>query len=1016
MARKTHEKGKLEKKALEDRRSGLQTEPVKEKQESFQQPLSLAGTLKENVQDVVDLSLLGPGESATKSLKRTADGRLKISTLAETTSALRWQVRTSSSRGTDGLIEHNGQETPSRPVWKGLSVAESRNFSEPGTFRIGAALDRAAKGKAMLAQTPLTKNTANSHRPKRGPILGTFRSHSPPPGSDSTSTDRSRPEMLKAHSETRPTKDMEPIPSTRPRSSLAEVAPQGNGRIPSIMTVHKPTGIKTPRKCFNSKSSIRYAQFSHLGSSSSSSDHQQTLRPLTAPQSNQDHRFSRSTSSLIRWREMGYSGGRSWLNITRVSDELRIRTSGRLKPWRSWTGASNDIMVVAWSPDSISYAVGASAQTDESSMQYNRPNNLLYGSLSENNLWELPEHRVDRPLPATGPNSKQATYDACDPNLYMSVTSVDFSASGNRLYSASYDRTVKIWDASSQDRCLRLDTLVHNAEVEVMATSGYNNEHLATGSRQLDNAIRVYTLTEDGSSGLDYLTLSSARAQKSPKLELYPSCLQWGISAHTQHLLLAGFSPKDRDDSDDPGKEGDLCLWDLIRQERINVFPDAQNVFDAVWHPSLPMFAVASMPRLGNRTFRSTRSALRIYEPLRMSGSFIEYECPALDMNDVSFCPTDPNCVTAGCTNGVTYVWDFRMPLEPVHQLEHGYPIAPMKPDMTREQSDMGVRLAVWGESGSRFYTGSSDGVIKSWNIKLATEDVHVRDVAHFEAGVMCGAFSPDFTNLLVGDARGSVHVLSTAPIIPFEDDDDDVRAISFKRAGDDDGRHQSSHRPTQDDDKSAANAARRLIASGELIMHPLWGAGKGPNYQGPFAKYAREDGADPTAEPLLPEYQAQQLDPHQRGLACWAGFRATPAELSFLAVQQELARARNLREPTEPREYDSLQTSHVKKDSDVASQQRKERQQRFSDNQTLQKPARPMLKHADSQQRSVHDKRIIIDLCDDDNSSDAASNLKQTAQSDVHTAELSVSSDASVYSDSADELAEDHWQPLWEL
>ncbi|KAI9870779.1 MAG: hypothetical protein M1830_003814, partial [Pleopsidium flavum] len=834
VARIAHDKAKLDGKAMEVRRGGLQAKSVKEKQDFNQQPLPLGGKLKENVEGVVDLSLLGPGESSTKSLKRTADGRLKVPTLDETAAALRLQVRRSSSRDPFVMNEQNRPESSSRSARIDSLAAEPRKFTKWSTNR--AALDNVVKVEATLPQTHSTKDTANSHCLRQSPVLRTFRSNTPSPMSNSTHTDRSISEMLRAHIENRSTDELESIPPSEAKSSSAEVRPDEKARFRSVITARKPTGAKTLRRDLDSNEPIRHAQSSHPRACLSSLDSPRTLNPSSAPPSKQDQQLSHSTSSLIRWRELGYRGGRSRLSMNGVSEELRIRTSGCLKPWRSWTGASNDIMVVAWSPDNISYAVGASAQTDESSMQYNRPNNLLCGSLSVNTLWELPAHRVDRPLPATGPNSKQATYDACDPDLYMSVTSVHFSASGQRLYSASYDRTVKIWDASNQDRRFCLDTLVHDAEVEVMATSGYYNEHLATGSRQREEAIRLYTLTEDGSFGSDYFTLSSARAQKSPKLELYPSCLQWGINSHTQHLLLAGFSPKDRDDSDDPGKEGDLCLWDLAKQQRIHVFPDAQNVFDAVWHPSLPLFAVGSIPRVGTRTFRSTRSALRTYEPLRMSGSIIEYECPALDINDVSFCPTDPNYITAGCTNGVTYVWDFRNPLKPVHQLEHGYPIAPMKPDMTREQSDMGVRLAAWGESGSRFYTGSSDGVIKSWNIKLASEDVHVRNVAHLEAGVMCGAFSPDFTNMLVGDARGSVHILSTAPITPSEDeDDDDVKAISFICA-DGDRQSQSEGLPSQDDGKTAVNVARALIANSELIIHPLWGAGQGPKYQGPFA------------------------------------------------------------------------------------------------------------------------------------------------------------------------------------
>ncbi|MCJ1368651.1 hypothetical protein MMC16_007796 [Acarospora aff. strigata] len=659
----------------------------------------------------------------------------------------------------------------------------------------------------------------------------------------------------------------------------------------SLVKFTKASGQAIRRsKSTQEKGSLRHAERSKQTTtnrdtySCSSEDPHMRTHPTT-PKPLAPYYTSPPTSSLLRWREMGFGG------IRGASDQLNIRSSHWLKPWKYWTGASNDVIVLSWSPDGLSYAVGASAQTDESSMQYNRPNNLLYGSLLKDTIWELPEHRIDRPLPASGPNTNQAIYDACDPDLYMSVTSVCFSASGHKMYSASYDETVKVWDTSSHGRLHNSDTLVHDAKVEVMAISGQYDEHLATGSQVLDGAVRIYTLSKDGTS-VEYTTLSSPRARKSPALELYPSCLRWGTSSWTQHLLLAGFSSKDRDDHNNPGKEGDLYLWDLNRNSRIEVLPNAQNVFDLAWHPILPRFAVGSIPRPGNIGDRSSRSAVRVYDLFSGRGSRWEFESPALDINDVSFSPTGPNYVAAGCTNGITYVWDERKPDTPVHKLEHGRPIAPIKPYMTREQSDTGVRFAAWVES-DQFYTGSSDGLVKSWNVKLAPENVHVRDVAQFEAGVMCGAFSPDSTNLLVGDGQGSIHILSTAPVTPYESDEEKMEKIKFQHAEE---RHGPSGGSVIDDSTAAAQAAQSLITSGELVIHPLWGAGKGPNYKGPYASYVRKEGADPHVDQLLPHYQAQQLHPAQRALAEQAGFMAGPAERRFITVQQELARARNLR------------------------------------------------------------------------------------------------------------------------
>lgn len=78
--------------------------------------------------------------------------------------------------------------------------------------------------------------------------------------------------------------------------------------------------------------------------------------------------------------------------------------------------------------------------------------------------------------------------------------------------------------------------------------------------------------------------------------------------------------------------------------------------------------------------------------------------------------------------------------------------------------------MSVWGLGGTLFYTGSSDGMVKAWDVRRYPADVLFRDVAQFDAGVQSGAFSPDGTNLLVGDADGTFHILSSAPCGPRDD------------------------------------------------------------------------------------------------------------------------------------------------------------------------------------------------------------------------------------------------------
>ncbi len=219
-------------------------------------------------------------------------------------------------------------------------------------------------------------------------------------------------------------------------------------------------------------------------------------------------------------------------------------------------------------------------------------------------------------------------------------------------------------------------------------------------------------------------------------------------------------------------------------------------------------------------------------------------------------------------------------------------PITPLKPGLTREQSDMGVRMALWSRSGNIFYSGSSDGIIKAWNINHSPSDVFLYDIAQLQAGVMCGAFSPDHSNLLVGDSRGAIHVLSSAPISTKEKEGcvEEIRLQRSEMVDKEDVPQAGENRGTE-----MRDAARELLESGELEMHPIYGAGKGPNYKGPFARYARPEGVDPIVNPILrPEIQAVQLSASQRALAGPAA-TVSRAERRNRKLMQDMAKVRNV-------------------------------------------------------------------------------------------------------------------------
>ncbi|KAI4096127.1 MAG: hypothetical protein LQ344_001190 [Seirophora lacunosa] len=546
----------------------------------------------------------------------------------------------------------------------------------------------------------------------------------------------------------------------------------------------------------------------------------------------------RSTiGSLLRGREIGYGGP------AQSRFALATQVAENIRPWRSWKGASSDVVTVAWAPDSLSYAAGAAAQSDEPDLQYNRPRNLLFGNLISNTICELPDHRIERPKPETingGPNSTYAVYQACDPMVYKTVTSVQFSPTGGLLFTASDDRTVKIWDIEAPpEQPICLTTLHHQAEVTSLEVSHHHPTHFATASKTIEDSVRVY---QGSQTAYQTLGFSSPRAIKHRDHDIFPECIRWGLTSGTKHLILAGYHQwADHDFS--ASRKGQICLWDVNTGASCRVRPHASAIFSVAWHPREDIFITGGAPGGGSLAFpKTTKSVVRSYDVRNTSHFTVEFECPALDMQDVTCHPNDSNYVTAGCTDGTAYVWDYRWPDEIMHELRHGQPLQELAPNDEelpfiehREKVDAGVMLSIWGKGASIFYSGSSDGVIKAWDILRAPEDVWVKDIAHLPAGVQSGALSPDGMNMLVGDAVGGIHILSAAPFGSSSPSDDDNNAGFAYRPNPINFRYAAVKAKDPDDENPGTEGiecARELLRSGQLVLHPSLGVGKNPHFE----------------------------------------------------------------------------------------------------------------------------------------------------------------------------------------
>jgi WD40 repeat protein len=223
----------------------------------------------------------------------------------------------------------------------------------------------------------------------------------------------------------------------------------------------------------------------------------------------------------------------------------------------------------------------------------------------------------------------------------------------------------------------------------------------------------------------------------------------------------------DQDIPEDKKTSGEIILWNAEENKQIPVLTaSTANVFEVAWHPTLQRFIVATTPTGLSVNIHKIRTQVHIFQrdKERLGGTgfaqFQALDCCASDINELTFVPNSPGhaYVSAACTDGKVYVWDTARGDKPIHTLCHGKPIEEYYGD--REKEDTGIKFTAWNTSLDRFYTGSSDGVVKVWNIRKLKEPF-VRDILIAPGPIAWGGFSPDNSKLAIGDATGRCFILS---------------------------------------------------------------------------------------------------------------------------------------------------------------------------------------------------------------------------------------------------------------
>lgn len=617
------------------------------------------------------------------------------------------------------------------------------------------------------------------------------------------------------------------------------------------------------------------------------------------PEHPQDKSAAR-ISSLLLAREMegnvGFGRTRKYENF---QNEFKKAREDGLDLIAEFTNCAGDIETLSWVSDD-NLICGTTAHSDSHNQQYNKPGNLLLCSATQRTLRAFPHHRIPRPLVEKGENSAEAMRRSQDPWLYSSVVSSDYDPVHKRAYTSSFDKTVKVWRVDDQGNFMELlATWQHEGNVNFVAAAKDGSGRVASAADVPTQALRIYTVNPDNIQESRYEAFSCSRtdASETDKWAYYPATVQWGKAPLTQHLLAVGYSPRsvggdDLDIPEDKRNSGEITLWNADAGGRVPMTTaTTANVFEVTWHPTLPRFICATSP-CGLNMKLGTRTQIHLFhrDPDRVGEAYCEYQsldCTALDINELTFMPNSylHAYVTAACTDGKVYIWDTARLEDPVHVLKHGDSLEGIVED--RERLDTGVKFTAWASSTDRFYTGSSDGVVKVWNVRNLRRP-YVRTLLEATAAISTGAFSPDLSKLAIGDATGRVYLFSLdkrdepetdymklpgssrrvrrpMPFLPHAEPPPPEREQRDPKAMD------VAEDEEDPDDGIVAYSRRAYFETGQLVPtgNPVIGIVQGPNYpsSGFFNREAHED-QDPSRPLLIPhERQQRQSIERDRGI-----------------------------------------------------------------------------------------------------------------------------------------------------
>jgi WD40 repeat protein len=388
------------------------------------------------------------------------------------------------------------------------------------------------------------------------------------------------------------------------------------------------------------------------------------------------------------------------------------------------------------------------------------------------------------------------------------ISGVCWSPDGQRLATASWDGTAKVWDTASGRELLNLSGHVGGVFSVSWSSQG---QRLATGS--CDTTAKVW----DAVSGRELLTLRghkhivgfvswSPDGKRLATASLDGTVNVWETGSDQQPLALPGhrmavwrlsWSP-DGKRLATASQDGTAKIWEVARErEPLTILRHPRQVFSAFWSPDGQRLATG-----GEDGTAKIWDAASGRELLTFRGH-TDWVGP------VSWSP-DGQWLATGSGDGTAKIWDTARgrELQTIKGHTNGIMAVSWSPDGQRlatgcidgtaklwKVSDLPEPLTFkghtkkihsisWSPDGQRLATGSEDGTVKVWEAAGGRELLTLKG---HTSSILCVSWSPDGQRLVAGSLDEPAKVWETTSgreLLTFQGHTDGVRCVSWSSDG----------------------------------------------------------------------------------------------------------------------------------------------------------------------------------------------------------------------------------------